>query len=630
MADIIEGFIDGGAESWEEKNWTSYLTSYQKRYPGSMLADRQAVVDSGVRVEVLTSRNGLLTMRGTVRNGQRVFFHSSVDPVKEAQRVVSALEVQFGMVVVVYGLGLGYLAEALLEKLDDGTSLFVVEPDQNVFQQAMRARDLRGLFTSDRVYIQVGDSRFNLEDHLSALYSATRFQNAVLTGLNGHQTVYNDFYSEYLEGIKQVMNRVVMEFRTWTTIGDRIVSSTILNFVDYCTHPGVQSLFNKMVGMPAIIVGAGPSLDRNIALLREAKGRAVIIAVGTAVKALQKQGVVPDFVVSIDAGAYNYEHFKEFNGQDTALLTDVQTYPQILQTFQGPIFVAAFHSFILNWSDGAVEEKGGLETGGTVANSAMTAAYKMGADPIIFVGQDLAFARDGHTHAAGTNYEQVLSGAGEDGERFYVKANDGGEVLTNRKFDYYRLFFERWIGLNTDRRYINATEGGALIAGMQIMALHEVLNVYCQEEVDVRSVIQEQQEGCKLSEEEAIAILYRRLADADRILDIATSVVKGVKQLQQACEKRNSGKMQKVARNINRIFKGFEEDPYIRPAVEILAHYTIQQINYRRNRALYAEDSDVQKAVADYDIYYKKIYEEVKRVKGLIEEAIKCAEERYN
>lgn len=629
MKEKLESSMDIELDHWEEKNWTSYLNSYQKHYPGSVLADRQAATDS--TVEVLPSRSGLPTMRGTVRTGQTIFLHSSVDPVKEAQRVVSALEVKGGMVVVVYGLGLGYLVEVLLEKLDERIPLFVMEPDQTVFQQAMRTRDLRSILTSDRVYIQVGDSMIDLKDSLSAFYNATRFQNVVLTGLAGHQTVYNDFYLESLEGIKQVMNWVVMEFRTRANIGDRIVSSTILNFVDYCTHPGVNSLFDKIAGVPAIIVGAGPSLNHNIELLREAKGRAVIIAVGTAVKALQKQGIVPDFIVSIDAGAYNYEHFKEFNNQDTTLLTDIQTYPTILQTFQGPIFVAAIQSFILNWSDSAVEDKGGLDTGGTAANSAMTAAYKMGANPIIFVGQDLAFAHDGHTHAAGTNYDNVISTTGENDECFYVKANDGGEVLTNRLFDYYRLFFEKWIQVKNDRTYINATEGGALIAGTQITTLQEVLNEYCQNTVDVRSVVlQAQREYCKLPAKEAIDILYRRLADADRILEAVTSVVKRLKQLQQVCEKKDSNKMQKIARNINTTFKHFEEDPYIRPAVEILAHHAIHHIAYRRNEALYAEDNDVQKAVADYDVYYKKIYEEVKRVKGLIEQAIKCAEERYN
>jgi hypothetical protein len=616
--------MDMQPNNWEESNWTVY----RKRYPDSSLTAQQDV--SGAAVEILSSRSEIPTLRVTTKTGQKVFLHSSVDPVKEARRVVSALEVQGGTVVVVYGLGLGYLVEALLAQLNERISLFVIEPDQAVFRQAMRTRDLRGILTSDRVCILADDPMVNIGNTFFTFYDVARFHNIVFTGLPGHQTVYSDFHMESMTVIKQVVNSAIMELRNMAKNGLDIVSSTILNFVDYCTNPGVSSLFGKFAGVPAIIVAAGPSLDHNIELLREAKGRALIIAVGTAVKALQKNGITPDFIVSIDAGAYNYEHIKEYNNKDTSLLTDIQSYPRILQNFQGPIFVAAVESFITSWSDNTLEDKGAMETGGTVANSAMTAAYKMGANPIVFVGQDLAFARDGHTHAAGTNYDNIISTAGENEECFYVKANDGGEVLTNRVFDYFRLFIEKWIQIKNDRMYINATEGGAFIAGTQIMTLRDVLATYCQGSVDIKSAISRaHQDCCRLPVEQAVTILHRRLEDAERILEAVTSVVKRVRQLKQAWEKKDTNKINKYVRDINKTFQQFEEDPYIRPAVEILAHHTIHHMMYRRNEALYAQDNDIYKTIADYDMYYKKIYEEAQRVKDLIKQAIKYAEERY-
>lgn len=630
MKEKIDNLMGKQLNQWEENNWNVY----RKRYVDSTPTAQQSAVDAAV--EILSSRSGLPTMRVTTKTGQSVFLHSSVDPVKEAQRVASSFVVQAGKLVVVYGFGLGYLVEVLLGQLDDRIPLFVIEPNQSVFQQAMRARDLQNILASNRVYIQVGDSIADIENSFFVFYDVTRFNNIVLTGLSAHQIIFSDFYTESVEAIKQVVNSTVMEWETLAKIGPQMVTGTISNFIDFGTHPGVGSLFDKFVGVPAIIVAAGPSLDRNIKLLREAKGRAIIIAVGTAVKPLQKQGIVPDFIVSIDPMSFNYDHFKEYSSQSSALLADIQSYPAILQTFQGPIFVAENKTFIVSWFDGAVEAKGDLETGGTAAHSAMTAAYKMGADPIIFVGQDLAFANGGHTHAAGTIYGDAgtsnnIYTAGDNVELFYVEASDGGQVLTNRLFNEFRLYIEKWTLVKSDRIYINATEGGALIKGTKIMTLQEALKSYCTELVNVWPVVlQAQQEYCKPSIKESVAILYRRLVDAERILEVVTSVVKRLKQLQQACEKRDSVKMQKYARNINKTFKQFEEDPYIRPAVEFLAYHTIHHITYRRNEALYAEDNDVQKAVADYDVYYKKIYEEVKRVKGLIEQAIKCAEERHN
>lgn len=620
--------VDMQFQKLKEKNWLIY----QKHYAGTALTMQSATNDSAI--EILPSRSELPTLRVAGKMGQRVFLHSSVDPVKEVRRLVNTLEVQVGDLLVVYGLGLGYLVEALLEQLDERIALFVIEPDQEVFQLAMKSCNLCNILASKRVFIHIGDSLVDLHNNFFTVYDATRFHSIVITGLSGHQTVYNDFYSKAMTSIKQVVDSTVMELETIAKIGPEIVSSTILNFVEYCTHPGVDSLFNKFKGVPAIIVAAGPSLNQNIELLHEVKGKAVIIAVGTAARPLQKHGIIPDFIVSIDPMSFNYDHFREYDSQDVALLTDIQSHPKILQTFQGPIFVATNQSFIHNWLEGTVETKGDLETGGTAAHSAMTAAYKMGANPIVFIGQDLAFANDGRTHATGTSYGDTETSnytytSGDNVALFPVKANNGKQVLTNRIFNQFRLFIEKWIQCNNDRTYINATEGGALIAGTQVKTLKEVLSIYCNDPIDVQSTIFLIREDFhKLPIEQTLTILYRRLADGNRILTAIVSILKRLKQLQQAYESKNWNQVRKYTNNINKTFQQFEKDIYIRPAVEILAHHIIHHVLYRRNEALYSEGNNFQTEIADYNIYYGKIAEGVERVRDLIEEIIKYAEEK--
>ncbi|VBB05530.1 Hypothetical protein LUCI_0740 [Lucifera butyrica] len=605
---------------WEEENWQIY----RQRYPDGIVSSRQG--ETGVTVELLSSRSGLPTMRVTAQNGQEVFLHSSMDPVREAQRVAGKLEAQAGVAVVVYGLSLGYLIEALLVQLDERIPLFVIEPDQTVFEQAMRERDLRGILSSQRVNLQVGDSVIEMENNFFNFYDPIRFHNIVLTGLPGHQEVYKDFYLQATQGIKRVVDGAVMEMQTLAKIGPDMVSSTIQNFYHFCTQPGVNALFEKFAGVPAIVVAAGPALNQNIVLLREAKGKAVLIAVGTAVKALQQQGIVPDFIVSIDPMVYNYEHFKEYSGQDAVLLTDIQSYPAILQAFRGPIFVAANQSFILSWPDGVVEDKGDLETGGTAAHSAMTAAYKMGANPIVFVGQDLAFASDGSTHAAGTNYGEAGNKIYKDGDNagfLYVKANQGEQVLTSRLFNQYRLFFEKWVQVKNDRLYINATEGGALIEGMQVMTLREVLDSHCQREVDVRPVIsQSRQDFYKLPIKQVLAILKQRLADANQVVADTKSALNRLKKLQQAYQEKDFAKVNQYALNIDEIFRRLEQEPYICPAVKLIEQHFLHQILRRRYEALYAEDNDVPAAIADYRLYYEKVREAAQRIKEFIEQSI--------
>ncbi|HHY79209.1 MAG TPA: motility associated factor glycosyltransferase family protein, partial [Thermoanaerobacter sp.] len=240
----------------------------------------------------------------------------------------------------------------------------------------------------------------------------------------------------------------------------------------------VKAFFNSFKNIPAVIVSAGPSLDKNIRFLKEAKDKSIIICVGTALKALVKEKIEPDFVVSIDGGENNFKHF-EGCSVNAPLLYDLTVYPKILKEYEGPLIIGEIASGFLP----LIEEKlsvefGSMSAGPSVANLSLDFAYKMGCNPIIFIGQDLAYLNN-RTHASGTTYEKNrIKGSSDKKEYIYVDGNYEDKVLTDRVLLSFKTWFENYIYTHPDRIYINATEGGALIKGTQIMSFKDSIEKY--------------------------------------------------------------------------------------------------------------------------------------------------------
>ena len=242
--------------SWEKGNWAAWKKRYGR--------DKLKITANHDHIEVLSSRTGLPTVRVMTASGRPVFLHSSVDPVKEAQRIAASISVEPGAVIVVNGFGLGYLVEVLLAAVDDKVPLFVLEPDCDLFCTAMKVRDLCHVISSERVYILPSDSFDAGKAKFALFLNADRYNNIVTTGLPGNQTAYRDFFGKAGEIIYDVINIKLLNLVTLIKLGSDMLSNGILNLPHFYTHPGVKTLFGRFTNIPTIIVSAGPSLNNNI------------------------------------------------------------------------------------------------------------------------------------------------------------------------------------------------------------------------------------------------------------------------------------------------------------------------------------------------------------------------------
>lgn len=601
-------------QNFEKNNWAIMEERFSIKKPDFSL-------DAG-NIEVFTSRSGVPTARVQLADERTMQIHSAMDPRREAQRLAESLIVEPGEILIVQGFGFGYLVEALLQAVPSSASIIVIEPDWKLFLTAMRVRDLEKVFQSSQIAWVITEEVDAVKSAFRRAYDREKHSGVKFTGLPGYLAAYEDYFNKVYTIIKDVINVSLLNLATLIKMGGDSTTNTFKNLPYYIANPGVRTLFDQFKDVPAIIVAAGPSLDKNIDLLHEAKGKAVIIAVGTAAKALQKKGIQPDFIKTIDPHALNYEHFKDVDTEKSCLITDIRSNWMITANYKGPMFVLGYVP-VTNWIKDVVEDKGATESGGSVANNAMTVAYHMGANPIVLVGQDLAFARDGKTHAAGTAYEKNVA-ASKEKDMFYVKANDGGELLTARNFYQFLRFFEDWFRMFPDRKYINATEGGAFIEGTEVMTLRDVLNQYCTRSVNVTDKIREIQTGFQptAEKEQVVKVFEERRQQISILLKQAEKAVAYLDKLHKACAKGQQKSMGKISKALKKIYERMQEDTDIVPIAESFIHHDIHGVMHRTYRAEYDENDDYNKVIDDYRIYYEKVGTGLQKTRELTDDVI--------
>ncbi|WP_342420766.1 6-hydroxymethylpterin diphosphokinase MptE-like protein [Paenibacillus sp. FSL E2-0178] len=248
----------------------------------------------------------------------------------------------------------------------------------------------------------------------------------------------------------------------------------------------VSLLKNAMLNVPAIVVSAGPSLNKNIKQLQGLKNKAVIIAVDTIAQRLCNEGVVPDFICSIERGIETYTYFYEGKTYpvESTLVGPLVLYPEVFEEFSGEVVIPMrgnVGEFIWLKEIMGLKDDYSISIGLSCAHVAFGVAEHIGASPIILIGQDLAYgSSEKETHAGGTIYDdkELTSSMYAEIESLETEGYYGGTVATTEIWNAFRTWFELEIA-NKQLNVINATEGGAKIAYSEQLSLEEAGNEYC-------------------------------------------------------------------------------------------------------------------------------------------------------
>lgn len=362
---------------------------------------------------------------------------------------------------------------------------------------------------------------------------------------------------------------------------------------------------------PALIVAAGPSLNKQLPLLAQNQDLFTIIAVDKVWPILKTHGIVPDAILALDPKSVP-SWPRNAIAEETAFCVDIGCGSKLLWSND--------QNHLLTCANGAVykilKELGVkvslLSTGGSVATSAFALAERLDANPIVFIGQDLALT-DGKDHADGyiNSYkDSVLSARIEAG--FDVDGYYGGRLRTERQLLTYKTWFEKQIKALPHKLVINATEGGARIEG----ATQLPFAIVCEEIRSARLYKTPLVQPFKRCIEPShIQCLSEGLVRLKNGIDAMKSVAEKAHELCLKMGKNPNAKQLKKLDALNKALKNHQ--PSSKSFIDILSLSNFDKIRYKTH--IGENMNGMADAVRQYDDIYMNIISSANLAKEMID-----------
>ena len=259
---------------------------------------------------------------------------------------------------------------------------------------------------------------------------------------------------------------------------------------------------NHFPKIPALICGAGPSLQKAIPLLREYEDKVLLIAGGSTLAALSSEGIVPHFGMAIDPNVEEYHRFRNTFAFEMPLLYCTRVFPPIFQTCNGPFgyMRTGIGGMIELWMDELLGLKEGLMgdhlTAETMSVTAISLAWAqfLGCDPIFLSGVDLAYTGK-KRYAPGVAEEQPFDEiqATKAASDQILKRKDrlGNSVYTAVRWVMESACMSHFAKKHPETRFINTTEGGIGFKHIPYQPLEEVLARHCKKRLGLQQAVHE-------------------------------------------------------------------------------------------------------------------------------------------
>ena len=421
---------------------------------------------------------------------------SAYDPSEEGRRQAAALAEGRTDLVVSIGFGLGHHLESLLR--EQRAPVLVYEPSPARLRAALES--FGELPWLDAPALHWAADLGELGERFAALYApglaVKFFVHPSVQALDPQSA------RAAAERIARVKDAAELMANTRASMMEAWAVLAVENAPHIVATPGLAPLAGAFAGVPAVIAAAGPSLERQLDTLARLRDRVLLIAIGQALPALRTAGIEPDLVHAIESKDVSHQLVRGGPSDGLALVVLPSVHPCLFEVPVRARFVStpATHELAC-WMARALGETCFLPGGATVAQSAVYLARALGADPIVLIGQDLAFT-DGRVYARGSAYDMVSLRQRSDGgyeftglaekaallgfeqsaeprraDLVWVEGWDGTPVPTSRSYAAFRESYRR-IGADLARqgvRLVNCTEGGARIPGIDHLPFAELL-----------------------------------------------------------------------------------------------------------------------------------------------------------
>ncbi|EOH2859088.1 6-hydroxymethylpterin diphosphokinase MptE-like protein [Campylobacter jejuni] len=366
--------------------------------------------------------------------------------------------------ICIYGIGNALLIKNLAKHYKH---LFVFESEIELFILALSTIDLSEELKVYKVVLFDCVAK-DLEIQIAMIFD----QQSILEYLSLYEMfISSHYYLKYYETSILSLNELCIK-----SASVAIRNADITCFLPLLTHGQfLQNIPSMLESIPfqrilserknkfenAIVVSAGPSLAKQLPLLKAYQDKAVIFCADGALSMLEKEGIIPDYVTNLDFTDLAMKFFQNKENKTSLNMLSCATHPSLVHFLDNKSVVLRddplYQRFNLN-------DFGYIDTGTHVSHFSYTLALALGFKNIIMIGQDLAFDEEGNSHSKGFDFGEKFSGE-ENIDKLKVTAYAGkGEVLTHITWNDYRIKLEYLFACNDQKaKFYNATEGGARI-----------------------------------------------------------------------------------------------------------------------------------------------------------------------
>lgn len=405
-------------------------------------------------------------------SSKSIYIGSKYNEKREIDKFINQIHIKTeNDVYIVLGLGMGNHIDELMKIKHPNALILIVECEEewaNKFKEE--------------------NKRFNL-NNLSVVKNTKELKKFMYENINEYNVDYLKIisYANYNKIFKEELADIMAEINAYETtvkvnrntklaFAQTWFKSTMANIKYLNKCEAINEYKDRHKGKPAIIVSAGPSLNKNIEYLKK-NTSAMVFCGGRTLKSVMNIDVNPDYTVIVDPMKESFELVNGYIDKiETNLIFNLGIQNDILVNHRGKKIIYNNYKIIDELCNRNI---GNLYAAGSVAHTMTSAAILMGCDPIIFIGQDLAYTDDkGHADAASSPWQTNDIKNYASNNDLFVKSVDGGVVRTSPALYKFKCGIETIINMNPNVKFINATEGGALINGAENRKLSEVIDEY--------------------------------------------------------------------------------------------------------------------------------------------------------
>lgn len=399
------------------------------------------------------------------------------------------LEIEKAEVVYFYGLGTGavyFECKSWLQKGRD-RQLILLEDDPGIIASFLHRGEAIEILSEPRVHLELFSKTDEEIESLAQRFPVKRVEVAGLKSKKGLEKIRLKLLRKTAlsHGLHQDRLHGYQPFR---------------NFIENVLHLPhsfyANGLKGAFTGIPAVVCGAGPSLQKSMDVLRGVENRAILIAGGSTLAALSSQGIMPHFGMAIDPNLEEYRRMKNSFAFEVPLLYSTRVHPALFQTCNGPF--GYMRSGVGGVPELWMEEELGLldELIGhylspetiSVTSICIAWAQFLGCNPILINGVDMAYTGK-KRYAGGVTDEEEINFRSIDAEKSAAdrivrkKGRNGKLVFTAVRWIMESASISHFAKKHPEIRFINTTEEGIGFRGIDFVPLADAISPFPEQEI---------------------------------------------------------------------------------------------------------------------------------------------------